>query len=507
MKKSRKLLLLLALVCTLLVCCVMSASALVFSGTAGTNVKWTYDTSTKVLEFTGSGKMTDYGVLIPTPWTVHKQGVKKIVIGNGITHIGSNAFETCAAETVVIPDSVASIGHDAFRTCTKLKSVVIPEKVTVIEQSTFEACDSLSKITFSSNLKKIDNRAFYSCDSLTSVFLPDSVEEIGSEAFNWCTNLQKVYLGNSVKTIGGSAFSFTVIENLFLPASIEKVANSSFSNNNHRISILVIEKGAGTISAGDISVYEKPSMVYFTGTEAEWKSAGHMKNYTGTVKYSHTHTFNSYVGVVKEATCVSGIAIYGCSVCKGAMETRVISPSKSHSYTYRTYAYSDKYPTCITTGSYEYKCDSCGTKTNKTIKINPNNHIGTYNILVQATCTEPGSQHLDCPCGYSNTETIDALGHNYSGTTTEATCESDSVFNGTCTRCGDKVSEVKQEALGHSFDVSTHKCKRCDKHVSDVCSHMCHKNNGKGTGWYRFCLFFWRLFRMNKVCSCGLAHY
>lgn len=111
----------------------------------------------------GTGAMMDYsdrlgGIQSPL------QGnpmLKKIIVADSVTTIGSNAFFGCANLTeIVIPDSVTSIGKGAFSNCTSLTSVVIPDSVTTI-----------------------GNSAFTGCMSLTSVIIPDSVTYIGDLAF------------------------------------------------------------------------------------------------------------------------------------------------------------------------------------------------------------------------------------------------------------------------------------------------------------------------------------
>lgn len=54
------------------------------------------------------------------PWLDldHKDKIKKIVIEDGVTNIGSGAFYNCYNLTsVTIPNSVKSIGRCAFRYC------------------------------------------------------------------------------------------------------------------------------------------------------------------------------------------------------------------------------------------------------------------------------------------------------------------------------------------------------------------------------------------------------
>ena len=155
------------------------------SGTCGPDLRW-HLTDNAVLTISGKGKMYDYSYDNRAPWdNYNKRIIKRIIIGDGITTIGSSAFRNCfALNSVTIPNSVRTIGEAAFEYCSALTSVTIPNSVTTI-----------------------GNHAFFGCSALTSVTIPNSVTTIGNHAFYNCTNLQKVYIGNSVKTIGEDAFN------------------------------------------------------------------------------------------------------------------------------------------------------------------------------------------------------------------------------------------------------------------------------------------------------------
>lgn len=51
---------------------------------------------------------------------------------------------------VIIPDGVTEIGKEAFAGCTNLQSLVIPNSVKVIEEGAFITCTSLKSIIISS---------------------------------------------------------------------------------------------------------------------------------------------------------------------------------------------------------------------------------------------------------------------------------------------------------------------------------------------------------------------
>ena len=92
------------------------------SGICGDNLEWKL-TDEGVLTITGTGKMQDWNRSKPSPWHADKS-VKQLIIGNGVTTIGSSAFSDCDSLTsVTIPNSVTTIGYYAFSGCKNVKQI------------------------------------------------------------------------------------------------------------------------------------------------------------------------------------------------------------------------------------------------------------------------------------------------------------------------------------------------------------------------------------------------
>ncbi len=155
-------------------------------------------------------------------------------IPEGVTSIGTSAFEGCTSLTsITIPDSVTSIGFAVFWGCTSLTSFcgkfasedgrclilgatlyhfapaglteyTIPDSVTSIGGSAFWGCSSLTSITIPDSVTTIESGAFWNCTSLTSITIPDSVTWIGSGAFQACFSLTSVYCKATTPPTGGS---------------------------------------------------------------------------------------------------------------------------------------------------------------------------------------------------------------------------------------------------------------------------------------------------------------
>ena len=157
------------------------------SGTCGPHLRWHF-TDNGVLTISGKGKMYDYSFYNRAPWGKYniKRIIKRIIIGDGITTIGSRAFYTCSALiSVTIPNSVTEIGDRAFEGCSALTSVTIPNSVTTIGEGAFVDC-RLTSVTIPNSVTEIGDRAFEGCSALTSVTIPNSVTKISDLAFYNC---------------------------------------------------------------------------------------------------------------------------------------------------------------------------------------------------------------------------------------------------------------------------------------------------------------------------------
>ena len=95
------------------------------SGICGEDVTWSYDKTTRTLTVAGTGSMDDYPSKDVVPWNDYKKEVKTLVIGDGITGIGSNAFnDAISLSSVSLPEALGYIGELAFKSCGSLTAEI-----------------------------------------------------------------------------------------------------------------------------------------------------------------------------------------------------------------------------------------------------------------------------------------------------------------------------------------------------------------------------------------------
>ena len=107
-----------------------------------------------------------------SPWYTTQNSIIKVVIENGVTNIGTQAFKNCRFLTsITIPNSVTSIGSSAFENCSFLTSIAIPNSVTSIEEYAFYGCYNLKKITIGKTIENIGKNAFRECYNIQSIII------------------------------------------------------------------------------------------------------------------------------------------------------------------------------------------------------------------------------------------------------------------------------------------------------------------------------------------------
>ena len=170
------------------------------------NLTWKlYEDGT--LNISGTGAMKNYGYSNNRSPVFWNTDVTSIVIEEGVTSIGNEAFHLCRnLISITIPKTLKSIGNNAFYDCTSLTSVTIPGNVESIGESAFYYCDNLTDVTLQDGVKSIGDAAFIWCNNLTNIVLPNSMTSIGYYAFKDCTSLTSITIPDSVTSIGNDAF-------------------------------------------------------------------------------------------------------------------------------------------------------------------------------------------------------------------------------------------------------------------------------------------------------------
>ena len=218
----------------------------------GTNLTWTL-TEDGTLTISGEGRMASYDEE-DAPWEVYLDKFDKLVIKEGVTIIGSEAFFWCQNLTgnIVIPDSVIDIYSYAFNACNFDGKLTIGKNVKYIGDCAFNSCFYLTgDLIIPKSVETIGELAFCDCQHLTGdLIIPDSVKSLGYKAFWRCKGFNgDLIIGDNVKTIGFETFAacsgFT--GKLILGNKVETIEQSAFAGCSGFTGKLIIPKSVKTI--------------------------------------------------------------------------------------------------------------------------------------------------------------------------------------------------------------------------------------------------------------------
>lgn len=139
------------------------------------------------------------------PWYNFNKFVTTIVVDEGVTTIGDNAFKGFKElSTLVLPQSIETIGREAFYWCVKLDSVSLPN-ATTISLGAFSGCYCLKSVSLGQKITTIEKSAFYQCRGLRKVNYGGSVSDwfvidFQSENSNPLKYAGKLFIDNQLVT-------------------------------------------------------------------------------------------------------------------------------------------------------------------------------------------------------------------------------------------------------------------------------------------------------------------
>ncbi|MGN1478541.1 MAG: leucine-rich repeat protein [Acutalibacteraceae bacterium] len=273
------------------------ASALDSSGSCGDNVTYTFDSATGLLTISGTGEMYDAAFK-------YSSLIKAVVIEDGVTTIGNDAFRACGnLSRVTIPDSVTKIGDNAFYGCSMLSSLLLGDGVTSIGTDAFKDASGLYLLVYKDTYAEqyaVDNSVNYrilstipedidtvsgelgtlsswTLDKATGtltvdykgvmisfkdsvapwcqyeeyikhIVISDSCTSIGRNAFALCTKAESVMIPDSVTIINHGAFYGCIgLKELTLPCSAKTYNDKNTYFNCSGVEKVTFTKGTGVM--------------------------------------------------------------------------------------------------------------------------------------------------------------------------------------------------------------------------------------------------------------------
>ena len=182
---------------------------LIASGTCGANLTWELSCDS-VLTISGTGAMVDN-----PSWSPYVSLIKAVIIPEGLTIIGRNAFAECVnLESAHIPESVTAIGPAAFYNCSALTSINMPDSVRMLGHKAFVGCESLTEPVYNAHIFGFMPRNYCGAYSI-----PEGIVSVAAYAFcgiasATCSGLTEITIPSSVKRLGVEAFGLLFLRKI-----------------------------------------------------------------------------------------------------------------------------------------------------------------------------------------------------------------------------------------------------------------------------------------------------
>ena len=378
-------------------------------------------------------------------------------IPKGVTEIGDFGLAGDGLTAITLPDGLQSLGRGAFDSCTSLTNTTLPAAITAVPGKCFADCTKLLNVKYAGTVTAIGDLAFESCKSLVTAPIPATVTELGASAFNGCVALTDVTLPAGVTAIPDGCFQgCTALKDMKLPGTVTSVGHNAFTGCTALGDVrcygappTVEPAGAAehSFEPAIVTIHYNPDPVYGWTFDADGKWQG----YTVSSKGACLHTGYGTTENTVPATCgEAGRVDTICSNCGEVISTKEIPATGEHTWDNGTVTTE---PTENEPGVRTFTCAVCGAT--KTAPIPATGaHDYQFTRTVAPTCTAGGYDLYTCSgCGATEKRNpTDALGHKWDSgkVTTEPTETAPGVRTYTCTVCGEVKTEVIPATGAHT---------------------------------------------------------
>ena len=378
-------------------------------------------------------------------------------IPKGVTEIGDFGLAGDGLTAVTLPDGLQSLGRGAFDSCTSLTNTTLPAAITAVPGKCFADCTKLLNVKYAGTVTAIGDLAFESCKSLVTAPIPATVTELGASAFNGCVALTDVTLPAGVTAIPDGCFQgCTALADMKLPGTVTSVGHNAFTGCTALGDVrcygappTVEPAGAAehSFEPAIVTIHYNPDPVYGWTFDADGKWQG----YTVSSKGACLHTGYGTTENTVPATCgEAGRVDTICSNCGEVISTKEIPATGEHTWDNGTVTTE---PTENEPGVRTFTCAVCGATKTAPIPAT-GTHDYQFTRTVAPTCTADGYDLYTCSgCGATEKRNSKpALGHKWDSgkVTTEPTETTPGVRTYTCTVCGEVKTEVIPATGAHT---------------------------------------------------------
>ena len=317
------------------------------------DVTWNFDAATGTLTIGGTGAMADYDQTT-APWALLSDKITRVVIGEGVTKVGSNAFAGCTAlnDVFVKGAGTLTIGTAAFD-ATKTPAIYVPTGTEAAYQTAWSAyagsigeymnCGADAMALYDAATKTLTicgkgamtdfasaaDQPWKSLQGqLQTVCFEPFITAIGANAFSGCTALTAVNIEGTGVTIADGAFDGNATgRRIFVPVSaIAGYGESAYLADIYSAgqcgaegSDISWELSAKTMAlsisgTGAMTDYDSNISVPWNSVRDKITSATIAAGVTSVGKYAFYNCSSmATVSIPDGVTSIGGSAFYGCS--------------------------------------------------------------------------------------------------------------------------------------------------------------------------------------------------
>ena len=309
--------------------------------------------------------------------------------------------------------------------------------------------DKIKTVIINDGVTTIGDFAFYYCTNLKSVTIPNGMSMINDSAFYACESLTSIIIPDSVTTISDYAFRYCGLMSITIPDSVTTIGWATFANC-YNLKSIIVDSNNQYYSSDECGVllnkYKTTLIQYPIGNERKDYTIPDSVTRIGDWAFGECQSLTNVI-ISDNVTTIGLSAFYWCDNLADVF-----------------YSGTEEQWETISIGGENYALLRS--------TIHYNYHMHKYNkVITYPTCTEQGYTTYTCECGDTYIDNyVDVTGH--------------------ADHDGDGYCDMDNELLD----------------ATKNCSCNCHKS-GISNFFFKFALFFQKIFGSNKTCSCGVAHY
>ena len=294
------------------------------------DVTWNFDAATGTLTIGGTGAMADYDQTT-APWAFLSDKITRVVIGEGVTKVGSNAFQGCTAlnDVFVKGAGTLTIGTAAFD-ATKTPAIYVPTGQETAYQTAWAAyagsigeymncgADAMALYDAATKTLTICGKGamtdFASAadqpwkalqTDIKTVVIENTITAIGANAFSGCSALTAANIEGTGVTIADGAFDGNATgRRIFVPVSaIAGYGESAYAADIYSVGQCGAE---GSDVSWELNAKTMALAISGTGAMADYASYS-------SVPWTSVHGKITSVTIAEGVTSVGSYAFYNCS--------------------------------------------------------------------------------------------------------------------------------------------------------------------------------------------------